>query len=41
MVYILKLEWIYGTTYINIRRPKGSNYGGKKTLRHYVTNLSN
>jgi len=40
MVYVLKLEWIYRATYIDIWRPKGNNHGGEKALRHYVMNLS-
>jgi len=41
MVYVLKLERVYRATYTNIRRPRGSDYSGKKTLRHYIINLSN
>jgi len=41
MVYVLKLGGIYGATYIDVWRPRGDNYSGKKTLRYYAINLSN
>jgi len=41
MIYVLKLGRVYGVTYINVRRPRGSNYSGKKTLGYYVIDLSN
>ena len=41
MVYILKLGRVYRATYISVWRPRGSNYSGKKTLKYYITDLSN